>query len=162
MFTMNENEIRSRSKDTNDKTQSGLSTATSSRDFGRRTLQADGLFLAVAGAIGIASDTAGYFLATGPMASLSGSPQAAGQAEAHGLAVMLGVLLIRGAALSNRRPWHVLGLSIHLLLGVVNLAFWPIFAQMGLVAAGWVTTILHAAFVSLQAACLYGARPRWR
>src|SRR5215831_3232076 len=39
--------------------------------------------------------------------------------------------------MSNRRPWHVLGLSIHLLLGIVNLAFWPIFAQVLSLPPGW-------------------------
>ena len=74
--------------------------------------------------------------------------------EAHGLAIIIGILLIRAATLASRRLWHALGLSVHLLLGSANVLFWSSFLKQGLLAVGIVTTALHATFVVAQAICL--------
>lgn len=101
------------------------------------------------------ADALGHFLGVGPLAVTLGSPYTIGSFEAHGLAVVLGALLLRAAGLADRRPWHAAGASIHVLLGGSNLLFWPSFAAMGVVPVGVVTTAFHLAFVVAQAICLW-------
>ncbi len=49
---------------------------------------------------------------------------------------------------------------MHLLLGVSNLAFWDLlFVPHGMLAVGWVTTVLHLTFVMLQLLALSGVTP---
>jgi hypothetical protein len=72
---------------------------------------------------------------------------AVGTTEAHGLALILGVLLWRAAPL---RSWHLTALAIHVLLGTSNLVFWQVFVAADFLAAGYITTSLHELFVVLQ------------
>jgi hypothetical protein len=120
----------------------------------RWTLRLDGIFLNIAGGAALLTETIGHFLGVGPMAETKGSPYTIGGFEAHGLAIIIGVLLIRAATLTNRRLWHTLGLSVHLLLGSANILFWSSFLKQGLLAVGIVTTALHITFVVGQAICL--------
>ena len=125
------------------------------------TLRLDGGFLAIAGSLGLLADTTGHFFGVGPMAEMFGSPYTFGGLEAHGLAVILGVLLLRAAKVADRRSWHALGLSVHLLLGTANLMFWSSFLQLDVLMIGVVTTALHIIFVGAQAACLWrGSRAK--
>lgn len=120
-----------------------------------------GGFLAIAGSLGLLADTTGHFFGVGPMADMFGSPYTIGGFEAHGLAVILGVLLLRGAKVADRRSWHALGLSVHLLLGAANLMFWSSFLQLDVLLIGVVTTALHIIFVGAQGACLWrGSRAK--
>jgi len=80
-------------------------------------------FLAIAGSFGLLADITGIFSASVLWPIMSGSPHTIGGFEAHGLAVILGVLLLRAAKQADRRSWHALGLSVHLLLGAANLVF---------------------------------------
>jgi hypothetical protein len=89
------------------------------------------------------------------MAEMFGSPKTNGGFEAHGLAIILGVLLLRAAKVGDRRSWRALGLSVHLLLGTANLVFWSSFLQLDVFMIGVVTTALHNIFVGAQAACLW-------
>ena len=73
--------------------------------------------------------------------------------EAHGLAIILGVLLIRAAA-SPGRGGHGLAAAVHVLLGGANLLFWDdAFVRMGLVPVGAATTALHLLFLVAQGVC---------
>ena len=124
-------------------------------------MRLDGGFLAIAGSLGLLADTTGHFFGVGPMAEMFGSPYTIGGFEAHGLAVILGVLLLRAAKVADRRSWHALGLSVHLLLGTPNLMFWSSFLQLDVLMIGVVTTALHIIFVGAQAACLWrGSRAK--
>jgi hypothetical protein len=120
----------------------------------RWTLRFDGIFLILAGGAALLTETVGHFFGVGPMAATLGSPYTIGGFEAHGLAIIIGVLLLRAAALADRRLWHAVGLSTHLLLGSANLLFWSSFVQQNLVTVGVVTTALHLIFVVAQATCL--------
>lgn len=122
--------------------------------FSRWTLRLDGIFLALAGGAALLADTVGHFFGIGPLAATRGSPHTIGAFEAHGLAVILAVLLLRAAGLADRRLWHRVGLSTHLLLGSANLLFWSSFVQQGVVIVGIVTTALHIAFVAAHVTCL--------
>jgi|SRR6185436_9035827 len=123
------------------------------------TLRLDGAFLALAGFGGMVTDTIGHFFGAGPLASTLHSPYTIGGFEAHGLAVIISVLLLRGASLPDRRLWHILALSVHLLLGAANLIFWSSFEQLDVVMVGVVTTVLHIFFVLAQGVCLYRINP---
>ncbi|HKQ26758.1 MAG TPA: hypothetical protein VJT81_20115 [Burkholderiales bacterium] len=123
----------------------------------RWTLRLDGIFLAFAGGAAMITETVGHFLGIGPMAATLRSPYTIGGFEAHGLAIIVAVLLLRASALADRRLWHVVGLSVHLLLGSANILFWTSFVQLGLLEVGFVTTALHIIFAVAQAACLGGS-----
>lgn len=103
------------------------------------------------------AETVGHFFGVGPLAATLGSPHTIGGFEAHGLAVIIGVLLFRAAGLADRRLWHTVGLATHLLLGATNLLFWSSFVHHGVVAVGIVTTVLHAIFVVAHASSLRGS-----
>ena len=120
----------------------------------RWILRLDGLFLAVAGVAALIAETLGHFLGIGPLAATLGSPHTIGGFEAHGLAVIIAVVLFHAATLPERRPWHFLGLSVHLLLGTANIVFWSSFVQQDLVEVGLVTTALHVIFVAAHRFCL--------
>jgi hypothetical protein len=79
----------------------------SNRKLSRWTLRLDGIFLALAGSAAMLTETLGHFLGVGPLARMLASPYTIGGFEAHGLAIIISVLLIRASALTDRRLWHV-------------------------------------------------------
>ena len=121
--------------------------------FGRRVLRADGVFLCIAGSVAMTMDAVGHFMGAGPFAFMLGSPHSIGGFEAHGLALIVGVLIYRSHRLRERRSSHWLALVVHALLGGSNLLFWSSFQQLGVIPMGIITTSLHAVFAVLNAAC---------
>lgn len=119
----------------------------------RCTLRIDGVLLGLAGAAAMLAEAAGHFFGVGPLVAMHGSPYTIGGFEAHGLAVLIGASLLRAARQADRVSWHGVALITHLFLGGANLLFWPSYAQLGFVAAGYVTTALHIGFVVAQALC---------
>lgn len=115
-------------------------------------LRANALFLTVAStAAALLADIPGIFFARGPLASIGqNAPQAGiGFLEAHGLALIFGVLFWRA---SSAYTWHFASVAVHLLLGTCNLIFWEFFVSTDSLAMGYVTTSLHWLFVVLQLA----------
>ncbi len=112
-------------------------------------LRANAAFLVFAGGVSVLADLAGVLFGVGPQGPLlGGTPQAAvGFIEAHGLALIFGVLLSRA---TPSLAWHLGAASVHLLLGGANLAFWRFFIEADMLAVGVITTTAHAAFVALQ------------
>jgi hypothetical protein len=112
-------------------------------------LRANAIFLLVAATSGFLTDVLGIFFSVGAQAPIIGSAPNAGIGfiEAHGLAFIIGVLLWRAAPV---RSWHLTAAGVHVLLGVSNLVFWPIFVAADALWAGYVTTTLHWSFVALQ------------
>jgi hypothetical protein len=70
-----------------------------------------------------------------------------GFVEAHGLAVILSIVLWRASA---ARSWHLTALSIDVLLGASNLFLWQIFVAADALPIGYVSTALHWIFATLQ------------
>ena len=124
----------------------------------RWILRADAAFLVPAAAGGLVTDILGSFFGRGPERFILRDAPAAGIGfiEAHGLALILGVLLWRAVP---ARSWHAAGAAIHLLLGTANLAFWQFFAEADMLAVGYVTTGLHGLFVALQLAAVASTPP---
>jgi hypothetical protein len=85
-------------------------------------------------------ETVGHFLGVGPLAQTKGSPYTIGSFEAHGLAIIFAILLIRAATWSERFLWHGFGLVVHLLLGCSNLLYWSSYIQLNVVPVGVITT----------------------
>jgi hypothetical protein len=117
----------------------------------RFLLRANALYLLMAATGGLRSDILGIFFGEGPLARVvADAPHAGiGFVEAHGLAVILGVLLWRAAP---ARSWHLAAAAIHVLLGTANVVFWQMFVAADMLAVGYVTTLLHWLFVVLQLA----------
>jgi hypothetical protein len=115
----------------------------------RGILRANALYLLVAAAGGLANDVRGAFFGTGPVADIiAAAPHAAiGFIEAHGLALIIGVLLWRAEPV---RAWHLTAVAVHVLLGTANLVFWQIFVASDMLWLGYLTTGLHWLFVTLQ------------
>jgi hypothetical protein len=116
----------------------------------QRILRTNAIYLVLASAGGLLlMDIPGAFFSRGVASGiLAQAPYAAvGFVEAHGLALILGILLWRA---TPERSWHLTAVAVHVLLGTANLVFWQIFVTINFLAMGYVTTALHWLFVVLQ------------
>jgi hypothetical protein len=126
----------------------------------RLILRANALYLGIASiAAFLLLDLRGIAFGSGPAGQiLAAAPHAAiGFVEAHGLALILSVLLWRAQPI---RYAHLTGAAVMALLGVSNLVFWPLFTATGLVAVGAILTSAHLAFAGLQLLASSGPRAR--
>jgi hypothetical protein len=116
--------------------------------------------------LAITGEIMGYFFGIGFMAEQFRSPYTIGEFEAHGLACIGGIYMMRAASMATsverRRGAHLLGIAVHVLLGGSNLTFWPSYQARHLVAAGYISTAIHIVLVAAQAACLWSLRSRTR
>ena len=112
-------------------------------------LRANALYISVAGAAGMLLDLRGIYLGAGPQGRiLADAPHAGiGFIEAHGLAVILAVVLWRAVP---SRSSHLIALSVDVLLGTANLLLWQIFVAADALPVGYISTILHWTFATLQ------------
>ena len=115
----------------------------------RAVLRANAIFLLIAASGGLWTDILGAFFGRGHVAPIvAAAPHAAiGFVEAHGLALIIGVLLWRAEPARSR---HLAAAAVHVLLGTSNLVFWQIFVAGNVLWAGYLTTSLHGVFVVLQ------------
>ena len=126
----------------------------STRKLGRAALIADGCFLALVGGVQMSFELLSHFFGGGPLGRIfAGSPYTIGFFEAHGLALLIGLLLILAALASPTRVWHGFAACVHVLLGGANLLFWSSFAVWGLVPMGIVATVFHGLFLIAQLFC---------
>src|SRR5262245_48909406 len=101
-----------------------------------RVLLMDGVFLLVVGSVQLALELLGHFAGRGVWGdAFADSPYTIGFVEAHGLAVLIGVLLLAVGRRDSRRFWHAFALAVHVLLGTANLVFWDSFTTFGVVPA---------------------------
>jgi hypothetical protein len=125
----------------------------------RRLLQANGAFLVVVGGVQVVFELLAYYAGAGPYGYLfEESPYAIGWVEAHGLAFIIGVLLLTVAARDLRRFWHVLAAAVHTLLGTANLLFWNSFIVFGMVPMGIAATVVHFVLVAAHIGAFVVAR----
>ena len=117
-------------------------------------LYGNGAFLTLMGGPFAIFDLLSYFWGIGPLGTLFHTVgNTVGLFEAHGLAFILGLLLLRAAHGEPDARWHLLGAGIHLLLGTSNLLFWAFIVAMGAVTAEIVVTAIHFLFFGLQLVC---------
>jgi hypothetical protein len=114
-------------------------------------MRANGAFLALVGGAQMIFELLSHYFGVGPWGRIfTGSPYTIGFLEAHGLAFLIGVLLIGVAASEQQRYWHGFAACVHVLLGGANLLFWSSFVAWGLVPAGIVATAFHGLFLVAQ------------
>jgi len=100
-----------------------------------------------------------YYTGAGPYGYLfEESPYALGWVEAHGLAFIVGVLLLTVAARDLRRFWHVVAAAVHTLLGTANLVFWDSFVVFGMVPMGIAATVVHFVLVAAHVGAFVASR----
>jgi hypothetical protein len=115
----------------------------------RWLLLADGVFLVVVGGVQVVFELLAYYKGVGPYGYIfEESPYAIGWVEAHGLAFIIGVLLLTVAVRDLRLFWHVLAAAVHTLLGTANLVFWNSFIVFGMVPMGIAATVVHFVLVA--------------
>ena len=116
-----------------------------------KLMRADGAFLALVGGTQVIFELLSHFFGVGPWGRIfAGSHYTIGFLEAHGLAFLIGLLLIGVAASDQKRYWHGFAACIHLLLGGANLLFWSSFVYWGLVPMGAIATVFHGLFLVAQ------------
>lgn len=121
----------------------------------KTVLKLNSLFLMLIGSLQIIFELLSHFIGVGPLADrFLESPYTLGFFEAHGLAVLMGILLWRAAA-NPQKFSHQLAVTIHILLGGANLLFWNSFIQLDFVAPGIVATVFHGIFVVMEAYCAW-------
>jgi hypothetical protein len=119
--------------------------------FSGATLRVDGAFLALVGGTQVIFELLSHFGGIGPLGRIfAGSHYTIGFLEAHGLAFLIGVLLIGVAAADTKRFWHIFAACVHVLLGGANLLFWSSFVYWGLVPMGAIATTFHGLFLVVQ------------
>lgn len=119
-------------------------------------LRADAIPLVLFGLSGITLDLLGYFAGIGVWSDIFfNNPLAIGAVEAHGLAIIIAVLLLRYATIEDTRVWHVTAVAVHLLLGICNLVFWQVFINAGIVPIGIVATTYHFVFIAANGVALF-------
>jgi len=121
----------------------------------KKILRFNAIFLVLIGSLQMLFELLSYFLGVGPLAErLIGSPYTIGFFEAHGLAVLMGILLWR-ASNAPQKFWHVFAVVVHVLLGGANLLFWNSFVQMDFVLPGIAATVFHGIFIVLESYCAW-------
>jgi hypothetical protein len=114
-------------------------------------MRANGAFLALVGGTQVIFELLSHFFGVGPWGRIfAASHFTIGFLEAHGLAFLIGVLLIFVAAADTKRFWHIFAACVHVLLGGANLLFWSSFVYWGLVAMGAIATVFHGLFLVAQ------------
>jgi hypothetical protein len=116
-----------------------------------KLMRANGAFLALVGGTQVIFELLSHFFGVGPWGRIfAGSHYTIGFLEAHGLAFLIGLLLIFVAAAEPKRFWHGFAACVHVLLGGANLLFWSSFVYWGLVPMGVVATAFHGLFLTMQ------------
>lgn len=117
--------------------------------FGQTLLLANGAILAIVASASVLFDVAGHFFGLGPFAIYEGNFDSIAFVEAHGLALIVAVLLLIHRDWPTAR-WNWVAAATHALLGSANLMFWPIFAANSSLTLGYLTTAMHLVFVALH------------
>lgn len=120
----------------------------STHTFRKNLFRLNAGFLVLVGGISSILDYVGFRIGAGPLGDmLKGNFLAVGALEAHGLAFILGSVLLAYALRSMDISWHLVGAGVHILLGGSNLIFWAYFHELGLINEEIVITAIHGLFV---------------
>lgn len=127
--------------------------------FRRTTLILNALYLGLTGFAQMIFELFSHYQGIGPLRDIfTNSAYTIGFFEAHGFAVLTGILTITVMIKEMKSYWHLYLAGVSFLLGGSNLLYWDSFAQVGLVTAGYVATTLHIVFFILQSICYVKAR----
>lgn len=121
-----------------------------------RFLKIHGCILMVLGIVMTVQTVLGSFQGVGPLKFIyADALRSVGLFEAYLLAAFSGGVLILLSGRIYRKEWHLLGAVIHLILMGTNLLFWRAYAQAGIITIGYVATISHALFITLEISCYF-------
>ena len=121
---------------------------TAAYTFRKNLFRLNAGFLMLVGGVSSISDYMGFRTGAGPLGNiLKGNFLAVGALEAHGLAFIVGLVLLVYALRSMDVSWHWIGAGVHILLGGSNLIFWSYFQEIGIVNQEIVITAIHGLFV---------------
>lgn len=113
-------------------------------------LRLDGGFLGFVGLAQMLFEVLSHYFGIGPLAErFLNSPYTIGFFEAHGLAVFVGLLLIKFSS-KPERFWNWIAVAIHVFLGGANLLFWESFVQLDFILPGIIATTIHILFLFFQ------------
>ncbi len=122
--------------------------------FRKLIMIANALFLSLTGFAQMIFELLSHYRGMGPLNGIfTDTPYTIGFFEAHGFAVLTGILVFSVMLKGLDAHWHLYLAGVCLLLGGSNLLFWDSFSKVGLVAAGIVATSLHVTFFVLQVVC---------
>ena len=123
-------------------------------NFRKTVFILNALFLGLSGFAQMIFELLSHFRGMGPLGSVfTDSAYTIGFFEAHGFAVLTGILVFMIMIPEMKPHWHLYLACVSFLLGGSNLLFWDGFAKVGLVTAGYAATILHIIFFVLQVFC---------
>ena len=106
-----------------------------------------GFLILMGGVFGVL-DYIGFRDGSGPLGDrLKDNFLAVGALEAHGLAFIVGLVLLVYALRTMEASWHFVAAGVHVLLGGSNLIFWSYFQDLGIVNQEIVVTAIHGLFV---------------
>ena len=121
----------------------------------------NGTFLVVVGGVQVVLELLSYYAGAGIYGPIfRSSPYTIGWVEAHGLALLIGLLFLRVAVPDGRHVWSAFAIAVHTLLGTANLVFWGSFVHFNLVTMGIAATVAHALFVAAHTILLFARRGR--
>ncbi|MBE0669472.1 MAG: hypothetical protein IH588_02690 [Anaerolineales bacterium] len=122
--------------------------------FRKLVLIANALYLGLTGFAQMIFELLSHYRGVGPLSGIfTGTPYTIGFFEAHGFAVLTGILVFSVMLKDIDARWHLYLAGVSLLLGGSNLLFWDSFSKVGLVTAGIIATSLHILFFVLQVVC---------
>lgn len=122
-------------------------------------LSANAAFLTAVGLTQILFELASHYRGAGPLGDrFTGSPYTIGFLEAHGLAVLIGILFLKAARAQTTHFWHGFAISVHLLLGGANLLFWHSFVALDFVRPGLAATLCHGLFLLAESYAYHRTR----
>ncbi len=117
----------------------------------RVVLRIDALFLTLAGVFGLASDVRSYASGSGPFGqTFYQNPTVIGVVEAHALAVLTAGS-IWFLATHRARHGHWVALIAHAIMGGSNIVWFDVFTRVQAETQGVAVTIVHFAFVAVNA-----------
>ena len=127
----------------------------------RLVLRIDALFLTVAGVFGLISDLQSYASGSGPFGqTFYQNPTVIGVVEAHGLAILTAGTLWFLATHHTGRFGHWVAVVAHAVMGGSNIVWFEVFTRVQAETQGIAVTVVHFAFVVVNALLIFGAARR--
>ena len=127
----------------------------------RLVLRIDALFLTVAGVFGLISDLQSYASGSGPFGqTFYQNPTVIGVVEAHGLAILTAGTLWFLATHHTGRFGHWVAVVAHAVMGGSNIVWFEVFTRVQAETQGIAVTVVHFAFVVVNALFVVSAARR--
>jgi hypothetical protein len=127
----------------------------------RTVLRVDAAFLTVAGVFGLVSDLQSYTSGTGPFGdTFYQNPTVIGIVEAHGLAIVTAGTLWFLSTHHTGPFGHRVAVVAHAVMGGSNIVWFEVFTRVQAETRGIAVTVVHLAFVVVNASFIFSPAPR--